>query len=437
MRSIAIAFATWCMFPAFAQEQQPAPITPEEAVSIALEHNYGIRIAQLEARTSEVLNNAGNAGMLPTLDANGILSVDNSSTRQVFFSGEVRDAENANTRVIDGALSLNWTIFDGLAMFAAKDRLEALEMIGRTQLRQQVENTIYEVLNNYFMAVQLKSAVAVQVEGLNTSHERVRIAETGERVGSISGLELVQARLDLSADSSALLELLQQEKIAINRLNTMLGRDPSTPIAVADGIPPAGELDLVTIQERARTGNNALLQARQMQDLTIASVNELRGALFPRVELFGNYGYRRSTSDVGFLQSSRAIGPDYGARVSIPLFRGGQTRSALEVARITREQAELGTAAAQLQLEQEIQDGWAVYTTARQRSQMEEANLSGIRKQVEVALESYRLGAITQVELRDVQQGLIDAENRSLVAQYEAKMAELRLELLSGALNGQ
>src|SRR5690606_36510757 len=127
--------------------------------------------------------------------------------------------------------------------------------------------------------------------------------------------------------------------------------------------------------------------------------------------------------------------PDYGARVSIPLFRGGQTRSALEVARITREQAELGTAAAQLQLEQEIQDGWAVYTTARQRSQMEEANLSGIRKQVEVALESYRLGAITQVELRDVQQGLIDAENRSLVAQYEAKMAELRLELLSGPLN--
>src|SRR5690606_19133214 len=211
--------------------------------------------------------------------------------------------ENANTRVIDGALSLNWTIFDGLAMFAAKDRLEALETIGRTELRQQVENTIYEVLNNYFLAVQLKSAVAVQVEGLITSRERMTIAETGERLGAASGLELVQARLDMSADSSALLELLQQEAIAINRLNAALGQSPTTPIAVAEEIPPVGELDLATIQGRARTGNNALLAARQMQQLTLASVNELRGALFPRVDLFGNYGYRRSTSDVGFLQS--------------------------------------------------------------------------------------------------------------------------------------
>ncbi|MCB0763478.1 MAG: TolC family protein, partial [Flavobacteriales bacterium] len=64
-------------------------LTAEEAVRIAVEQNHGIRLARLDARTAELLNNAGNAGMLPTLDANGVYSIDNSSTKQTFFSGEV------------------------------------------------------------------------------------------------------------------------------------------------------------------------------------------------------------------------------------------------------------------------------------------------------------------------------------------------------------
>lgn len=410
------------------------PLTPEQAVAIALEHNHGIRLAKLEARTSELLNNAGNAGMLPTLDANGFYTIDNSSTKQTFFSGEVREADNADSRVLDGALALNWTVFDGLAMFAAKDRLAALEGIGKTELRQQMESTVYDVLTNYNLAVQLNSAVRVQQEGLRTSRERLTIVETGERIGSSSGLQVVQARLDLSADSAALLDLRQQQAIAHNRLNTLLGRAVDTPVEVADAIAPAEAMDLATIQRDARSGNTALQQARQQQLLADISVKELRGALFPRIDVFGNYGYTRSTSAVGFLKSNTQLGPDYGVRVSVPLFRGLQANRAVEVARITREQAGISTEQAQLQVEQQVLDGWATYTTARQRVALDEANLKGIRQQVDVALESYRLGMITAVELRDVQQGLIDAENRLLLAQYEAKAAELRLKWLAGRL---
>lgn len=409
-------------------------LTADQAVALALEHNHGIRLAKLDARTSELLNNAGNAGMLPTLDANGVYSIDNSSTKQTFFSGEVREADNADSRVIDGALALNWTVFDGLAMFAAKDRLEALEQIGKTELRQQMESTVYDVLTGYYLAVQLNNAVAVQREGLRTSRERLTIAETGQRIGSSSGLQVVQAQLDLSADSAALLDLEQQRAIAFNRLNTLMGRTADTPLAVDATIPAAETIDLATLQKDARAGNSTLQQARQQQLLADVSVKELRGALFPRIDLFGNYGYSKSTSAVGFLQSNTQLGPDYGVRVSVPLFRGLQANRAVEVAKITREQAAIGTEQAQLQLDQQVLDAWTAYTTANQRVELEEANLAGIRTQVAVALESYRLGMLTAVELRDVQQGLIGAENRLLLAQYEAKAAELQLRWLAGKL---
>ena len=182
-------------------------ITADEAVRIAVEQNYGIKLARLDTRRAELLNTAGNAGMLPNVDAVGQYAVDNSSTKQTFFSGEVRERDNADQRVLDAAVQLNWTVFDGLAMFAAKDRLEALELIGQTQLRQQIEATTYDVLSTYYRLVQLRKAIDVQREGVRISRARVSIAEAGKRIVTASGLAGVQAQLDLSTDSAAVLDL--------------------------------------------------------------------------------------------------------------------------------------------------------------------------------------------------------------------------------------
>ncbi|MBK7554224.1 MAG: TolC family protein [Flavobacteriales bacterium] len=409
-------------------------ITADEAVRIAVEQNYGIKLARLDTRRAELLNTAGNAGMLPNVDAVGQYAVDNSSTKQTFFSGEVRERDNADQRVLDAAVQLNWTVFDGLAMFAAKERLEALEQIGQTQLRQQIEATTYDVLSTYYRLVQLRKAIDVQREGVRISRARVSIAEAGKRIGTASGLAVVQAQLDLSTDSAAVLDLVVQDAVSSARLNTLLGRDPSTPVAVAPEVPAAAPMDLVQLQQAARQTNSTVQQARQQQIAADLSVKELRGALLPRIDIFGNYGYTRSTSAVGILQSNQSLGPDYGARISIPLFRGLQANRALEVAKLSREQAAIATQQVERNLEESILNAWTSFTTAQQRVALEDGNLAGARTQVDVALESYRLGAITSVELRDVQLGLIAAEQRMLIARYEAKIGELQLKWLASTL---
>ena len=281
---------------------------------------------------------------------------------------------------------------------------------------------------------QVAVAERLRSEGLRISRERLAIIEAGQRIGTASGLAAVQARLDLSADSAALLDLMQQHAIAGTRLNTLLGRPPEDPITVGAEIPATEEMELAAVLEKARGGNTVLQQARYEQLLADVTVRELKGALFPRIDVFGNYGYTRSTSAVGFLQSNTAIGPDYGLRVSVPLFRGLQANRAVEVAKVTREMADIATDQALLQLEKQVLDAWTAYTTARDRVALETDNLRGIRTQVDIALETYRLGSITAIELREVQNGLIAAENRLLLAQYEAKRAELELKWLAGEL---
>ncbi|MBK9059651.1 MAG: TolC family protein [Flavobacteriales bacterium] len=428
MRRIAFAMAAALMLPAAAQQ-----LTADGAVRIALENNHGVRIARNSAAIAKLANNPGAAAMLPSVDANGAYSVDNSATKQEFFTGENREADNANAKSLSGEVELNWTLFDGLSMFAAKDRLEAVERIGESQLRQEVEGTTYDVLTGYYQLVQLEKAVLVQREAMQTSRERLKITETGERVGASSGLELVQARLDLSTDSAQMLALLQRTAMARTGLNTLLARDPGTAFEVDTMIPPAEALELPALQEAALAANTTLQQAREERMVADLSVKELRGTLLPKLNGFANYGYSRSTSEVGFLKSNQRLGPQYGLTLSVPLFRGGAIK-AVKQAKLAVEQADLSLQQTQLELQRDILDTWSQYENARQRVALEEANLGGSRTQMQVALESYRIGVSTAVQLRDVQQGVVTAENRLLTAQFEAKVAELQLRWLAGKL---
>jgi outer membrane protein len=159
----------------------------------------------------------------------------------------------------------------------------------------------------------------------------------------------------------------------------------------------------------------------------------LRGSLLPELNSFANYGYARSTSEVGFLKSNQRLGPQYGLTLSVPLFRGGAVK-AVKQAKLAGEQADLSLQQAQLEMQRNVLDTWSQYENAQQRVALEEENLGGTRTQMQVALESYRIGVSTAVQLRDVQQGVVAAENRLLTAQFEAKVAELRLKWLAGML---
>src|SRR5690606_5298962 len=98
MRSL-LAFSLLILAAGSAMAQQ---LTAEQAVAIALENNHGVRIARNAAAIAKLGNSPGAAGMLPTVDLAGGYSVDNAGTKQELFTGEKREADNANAKVLSG-----------------------------------------------------------------------------------------------------------------------------------------------------------------------------------------------------------------------------------------------------------------------------------------------------------------------------------------------
>ncbi|HOY72122.1 MAG TPA: TolC family protein, partial [Tenuifilaceae bacterium] len=65
---------------------------------------------------------------------------------------------------------------------------------------------------------------------------------------------------------------------------------------------------------------------------------------------------------------------------------------------------------------------------------LEEQNLSVARENLEIAMERYRLGDLSGLELREVQKSLLDAEERLISVKFQAKLAEISLFQISGKI---
>jgi outer membrane protein TolC len=244
----------------------------------------------------------------------------------------------------------------------------------------------------------------------------------------------MQAQVDLNEDSSALLNLELQIENTKAELNRIMARDASTEFEADDKIVVDRSLTLNEVKTGAATLNTGILIANKNRQIADLTIKEYKSYIFPTVTLFGGYGYLRSASELGFLQSNLSYGPMYGVTISVPLFDGFTTSRDIEIMRLSQNISETQLKQAQNDLNASITTIFNQYLTSINLINLESSNIEAARKNVDVALQRFDLGTITSVELREIQQTQIDAENRLLLEQLNAKFAEVQLKRLSGEL---
>ncbi|MFN9954683.1 MAG: TolC family protein, partial [bacterium] len=116
-------------------------LSPEEAVRIALENNYDIRIAQGDADIAHLNNTKGNAGMLPNINLVVNENFTLSAFQQKLANGNEFVSSGAPFNAANAGVQLAWTVFDGRRMFIAKNRLEQTDALGQLNLKNSVQTT--------------------------------------------------------------------------------------------------------------------------------------------------------------------------------------------------------------------------------------------------------------------------------------------------------
>ena len=116
-----------------------------ELVDQALETNYQIQVIRQAERIADNSNTRGNAGMLPEVNMTGELRTAINNSRQEFFTGDSQQSNNARRNSASVGVEARWVVFDGLAMFARKDRLEQLVELSRADTRFFMEQTVADL----------------------------------------------------------------------------------------------------------------------------------------------------------------------------------------------------------------------------------------------------------------------------------------------------
>lgn len=406
-----------------------------DAVVLALENNFSISLAENNLKIAETGNSLGNAGMLPVLGLTGSRSLAINNSKQIYYDGRTREGKDAKTNNQSAGLQLNWTFFDGFNMFIQKDKLNELEKLSALQLRSVIEGTVAAVVEVYYNIAAQQALANVYREALRNSAERRLFAKARADVGSGSELAVLQATVDMNADSANYLRQLAVVENLKSDLNLLLCRNLIEPFEVDTAIPLKYDLRQEELWVRAQQENPDLQRARNAVGVATLTVKELRSQQLPRLSLNSGYNFSKSKSDVGLMTSNRNYGFTVGVSLAYNIFDGFTTRQQIAQARIREESAQTEAEQLQLQLQANLQQTYNDYVTNLRLVKFETESLDLARQNFAVAEEKYRLGSLTDVELRETQVKLMEAENRLLTSKFRCKTAETELCRIAGLLS--
>ncbi len=413
-------------------------LTVEEAVAVALQNNYDIRLLRNDSTLFELNNSYAYAAFLPRLNATTGLLYNVNNSRQELADGTKREQDNLRSNNLSASLNLNWTVFDGFKMFATRDKLAEFVKLGKWNVRNQLINSIATVINTYYNIVSQKQRLKAIEDQMALNEERITQADKKLTVGLGAKPELLQARLDLNAQKAERLNQLTLMTQLKEQLNQEMAVAPGTDYEVTDSIPIDHSLTVDEVYAGAEANNPALMAANTQIEIAKLSLKERRAERFPVLGINAAYNFSRNINKAVINPFTTLFnqnhGFNYGLTATIPIFNNFTVRRQIKEAEIEIDYRRLIYDYERLKVNASITSAYRAFEMQKQTLALEEENIASAKENVAIAAERYRLGLSTILELRETQRSLSEAYTRLINARYNTKLSEIELLRLRGDL---
>ena len=429
-------FALCLVIGNFIRAQQP--LTVEQAIATALANNYDTLLSRNDSLLAELDYSYANYAFFPRLNANAGYNLTSNNSKQVLADGSKRERDGIRSNNLAASINLNWTLFDGMKMFATKKRLGQMVELGELQVKNQVITTVSEVMRTYYDLVRQQQQLKATEETMQLSEERLKLAQYKFDIGTGAKPDVLQAQIDLNAQKSSY--LTQQTNIIKTKevLNQLLAIPVDNDFLVLDTIPITTGLLLDSIQNGLTGINPQLLLIQKSLDIAQLSLQERRAERFPTVSFNSAYNFNR-TDNKSVINPFQPLfnqnrGLNYGLTATIPIFNGYNTRRLIKAAELDIEYQQLQYKRSLAGITTSITNAYKDYDLSKRTLLLEEENIKLVRENLFIARERYRLGISTFLEMREAQRSLEEANNRLIQARFNTKTAEIELLRLRGDL---
>jgi outer membrane protein len=471
--------------PAVAQQPAPVegPLSLEEAISLARQHNPTFRSQQNDIGVAQWQSRQARADFIPSANASTGLGY-TAPGEQRFGAVGFGDRPAYYSSSYSVGLNLDVTGSKLLQPAVARTQLRAVE--------QRINNADSElrsrVAQQYLTILQAQETVAQAAREVSRTGEHVRLAEARLEVGAGTQLDVRRAEVQQGQAEIREVQAENTYATAVLALGQLLGVPLSQNARLSSEFtvfePRWSSDDLIT---QALRNNPGLLAARASSEVARTGVRQAQSAYLPSLRLGMNLnGSVYSAADTDPLidqqinpgtyqncmrqnqlfasagiptqscldpsnpadrdvvrQRVNATNPswpfDYTRQplsasltVSLPLFTGLSRQVQVAQAQANAADAAYMLRAQELQLQTDVATSLRNLETANRTVAIQERVRSTAAEELRLAQERFRFGAASSVEVTDAQTNLAEAERAHIDAVYSFHQSLSALEAFVG-----
>ena len=414
----------------FAQQQ----LSLMDAVRAGLENNFKILISEQNLEIAKNNNVWGTAGFWPSiaLGARQYNRYDNAPDR---IDESERDKYVTNS--FTPYINLNWMLFRGMSAHITKHQLEQLEEYSEGNATIVVENTIQGIVLSYYKVLLDQEKLEILDKVKQLSSDRYDYVQHKKALGGAVTYDVIQAYNSFMSDSTNYLTQQLNLRNSLLILKLLLGVPPEEQYTLTDEFQVMTyDLDLDTLMNAMSANNSTLRNQYINQEILNQDIQLAKSNVWPTLSLntgFDQYNIRMQNIDQHAAYSNNL---DFYANFTLNfnLSNGGNTRRAIQNARVSEIIGELQIADMKQTLSNLLVNVYELYTIRKQLYQVSLVNLESNELNLQISTDKFRAGAINSFNFRDVQLQYLNAAFRKLGSVYDLIDTHTELLRLTGGI---
>ena len=417
--------------------------TLTECIDYALQNNITLQQAKLQKQSATEERKQAKAALLPSLSAstnqsfgyrpwleNGVATVTNGTVNS-----------KVNKTYYNGSYGINaqWTVWNGNQNRNQVKLGEVSEQQAELQTETTANNIQERIAQLYVQILYMNEAVEVNKQSLETSKRNEQRGKEMVEVGKMAKADLAQLTAQRAADEYTIVEAesnIANYKLQLKQLLELTGDEAFDIEMLTAGDEQAlAEIPaLSTVYETALGGRPEIKNAQLGLKQSDIQMNIAKAGAMPTISINGGVG--TSTASMSSQNWDKQIKTNFdasvGASVSVPLFDNRKTKTAVNKARIQREQAQLELLDQQKQLYATIEGYCLDAETNQQKFKTALTTVESEQASYDLLEEQFRLGLKNIVELMTGKDRLLSSQQNKLQAKYTTILNRQLLRFYQG-----
>jgi len=308
-KRIGIWFFVWSLFISigFAQNNQKPQFTLNDCILLALENNNDLKSSKLLTKTSKINYKQSINELLPNLNANYNLGVNDGRSIDPFTNSYSNQELTFSTL----GINLNATVFNGFRVLnsikQSKFNLKASEM----ELEEAKQNLILQVTIGYIQILNSRDLLELSKSRVTTTETQLKRLKTRYDEGVGNPVDYTDMQGQYAIDKVSIVNAENNLKVAILDFITLLNLDSD---AEMDFENISGLIDSEKYQYSSNEvyndalNNLATFKSRQFRiDAADSGIKVARSNYYPEISLFGQLNTNYSSAAETFTETGSSI----------------------------------------------------------------------------------------------------------------------------------